>query len=198
MKHVLACLGAMGILCLAAAGHAATITTAGSFTGDGVVPVGDGVSIVDFGGSSVTMLEGANDFLEWTHTFVVPTGESVTGGLLTITLADDAVDVIDFGNGFSGGDEPEFGFGILDDGQLLFGQGASAVLTDGQLVFTIASTTLQDGLLGVRVGSFFGDALVTSAELEVFTDPNLAPVPVPASFGLLAVGMALGALRRRK
>lgn len=189
MQRLLACMAVLAVLCAWAPARAATITTVAAFTDTGAVPVGGGVMVDGFGGASAAFLEYSGDFLSWSHTFMLPGGESVVSAVLSITLRDDADDSLDYGYGFVF-EQPDYGYALLDDGQLVF----SGELLQGVLSFDIAVASLADGVLGVRVGSFGGDMFVAESSLRVTTSPALQPVPLPAALGLLAGSLGTGAL----
>lgn len=185
MKRIIACLAGAAVLFVSASAMAMTYTSAALFSASGVTITEGIVSLDAFGGTEASLLEGADDYLEWTHAFELPWPGAVTGGTLSITVQDDANDAWFTGN------EPEFAYGTLEDGSILFGDGDSATLYSGVMTFAVNPSLLLDGNLTVHLQSFFGDAYVTAAELAVEVDDNLQAVPLPGAGLLLLLGLPL-------
>ncbi|MDX1757845.1 MAG: PEP-CTERM sorting domain-containing protein [Marinobacter sp.] len=186
MQSYLAAILAGALLMLSGAAFASpiTLTDITHFTAGGTDAPGD---LDGSGGDYVNKLEGAADYVAWTHqyTFEPAAGELISG-TISLWLRDDEGDVWY---------DPwtwELGVGVGEDGTWDLGG-----IDTGNYSYDLDVNTLADGSFSVLLASLGGDFYIDRSVLEI----TYHPVPEPGTLALLGcglVGLALGRSRRSK
>lgn len=140
---------------------------------------------VDHGWGDVNFLNGAFDYVIWTHQFeFVPPAEEILTADLTLDIYDD-------GGWF---DSWETAL-IIPEGWT--GSDLELDVNSDSYDFNVNLQSLEDGFFSVGVASLWGDFYIDRSELSITY--TAASVPEPATLSLLGFGLlALGFISRRK
>ena len=157
-----------------------TFTDTTLFTAGGTDPSED---LVSYGYGTVNKLDGAFDFVRWTHHFeFYPPAQEVLSGTLTVSLTDDLEDP--FWQPF------EFALGFAEDWTFDLGE-----VDTGEYSYSVTASYLEDGEFSVTLFSLLGDFYIDWSDLSV----TYTPVPIPSAILLLASGLAgLAGFGRRR
>ena len=169
------------LLFLAGAAYATPITFTDTthFTSTGTEAAED---LQGYGGSSVSGLARAGDYVAWKHFFTFdPPAAQILQGTLKVTLLDDEAEWWD---------TFEFALGFAENGQWALGE-----VDTGTYHYGVNIAALEDGVFGVKLLSLGGDFAITDSELTI----TYEPVPEPSTFLLLSAGLlGLGYFARKR
>jgi len=143
--------------------------------------------LVSYGGSQVNLLEGAWDYVRWTHQFDPP--DDINSASLILSLYDDGRDCFDVA--LSWAESGDWWLGEVDEGEYEYG---------------VSTSFLNNGEFTVTLVSLGGDFFVKQSELSIDFGPtssigprnDVSPVPEPATMMLFGVGLVGMALAGRK
>ena len=149
------------------------ITDITTFNSTGTNPAEDYVS---HGQGTVNKLDGALDYVKWTHHFDFdPPAEEVLSGTITISLRDD-------GDWWG-----EFAFGWTEGGSWDLGE-----VDTGDYSYSVGASYLADGTFTVTLASVLGDFYIDQSALEISYNP-IASIPDVTTLALLGTAAMIGA-----